>query len=145
VAREIVQGLGLRSFYPRVTACPGCGRTSSSRFQELAQDVQGFLQRRMPDWQAAGLVGVESMKVAVMGCVVNGPGEARGADIGISLPGSGETPAAPVYADGQKIETLKGDDLGPRFLQILEAYVRRRYAPGPATTQAGSNLTGTRS
>lgn len=145
VAREILQGLGLRDFYPRVTACPGCGRTSSTLFQELAQQVQGYLQRRMPDWQAAGLVGVEAMKVAVMGCVVNGPGEARGADIGISLPGSGESPSAPVYADGEKIETLKGEGLGSRFLELVEEYVRKRYSPGTLTGEGGCAGPGARS
>lgn len=129
IAREILQSLGLRDFHPRVTACPGCGRTTSTLFQELALEVQGYLQRRMPHWLEAGLTGVEGMKVAVMGCVVNGPGEARGADIGLSLPGTGETPSAPVYADGEKIATLKGEDMAQRFLELVEEYVQTRYAP----------------
>ena len=128
VAREILQSLGLRDFAPRVTACPGCGRTSSTLFQELALKVQAYLQERMPEWTRAGCLGVEGMKVAVMGCVVNGPGEARGANIGISLPGTGESPAAPVYADGEKIATLKGEELSTRFLELLEEYVRTRYS-----------------
>lgn len=126
VAQEILQTMGLRAFAPLVTACPGCGRTSSSRFQELAQDIQAHLRTRMPDWRAR-YAGVEGMKVAVMGCVVNGPGESRHADLGISLPGSGERPAAPVFMDGEKRLTLKGDNIAEEFKAILEDYVRRRY------------------
>ncbi len=126
VAQEILQTMGLRAFAPLVTACPGCGRTSSSRFQELAQDIQAHLRTRMPDWRAR-YPGVEGMKVAVMGCVVNGPGESRHADLGISLPGSGERPAAPVFMDGEKRLTLKGDNIAEEFKAILEDYVRRRY------------------
>ncbi len=129
VAREILQSLGLRSFYPRVTSCPGCGRTSSTRFQELAREVQDFLRRRMPQWLADGATGVAGMKVAVMGCVVNGPGEAREAHIGVSLPGTGESPAAPVFADGRKIATLKGEDLAEQFEALVEDYVRTHYHP----------------
>lgn len=131
IAREILQSLGLRHFQPRVTACPGCGRTTSTLFQELALEVQGWLQKRMPEWQREGRVGVETMKVAVMGCVVNGPGEAKGAHIGLSLPGTGESPSAPVYADGEQIALLKGDDLAGRFIQLVEEYVRSHYAPSP--------------
>ncbi len=134
VAREILQGLGLRDFYPRVTACPGCGRTSSTRFQELALEVQDYLHSRMADWAAAGGSGAAGMKVAVMGCVVNGPGEARGANIGVSLPGTGESPAAPVFADGKRVATLKGEDLAEQFLPLIEDYVRSHYCR-PAGTQ----------
>ncbi|RMG30970.1 MAG: flavodoxin-dependent (E)-4-hydroxy-3-methylbut-2-enyl-diphosphate synthase [Gammaproteobacteria bacterium] len=126
VAREILQSMGLRAFVPRVTACPGCGRTSSTFFQELARDVQRYLEERMPEWRTR-YPGVESMKVAVMGCVVNGPGESRHADIGISLPGTGERPVAPVYEDGEKTVTLKGPHIARDFQQRLEAYVARRY------------------
>lgn len=131
ICREILQNLGLRSFTPRVTACPGCGRTTSTLFQELAIEVEGHLKSRMKSWQEAGYDGVESMKVAVMGCVVNGPGEAKGAHIGLSLPGTGEHPSAPVYADGEKVATLKGDakTIASSFLEMVEEYVRTHYAP----------------
>lgn len=131
ICREIIQNLGLRSFTPRVTACPGCGRTTSTLFQELAVLVDTYLKDRMKFWQEKGFVGVESMKVAVMGCVVNGPGEARGANIGLSLPGTGEHPSAPVYADGNKVATLKGDaqDISRQFLEMVEDYVKSHYAP----------------
>ncbi len=131
ICREILQNLGLRSFTPRVTACPGCGRTTSTLFQELAIDVENHLKARMKAWQEAGYEGVESMKVAVMGCVVNGPGEAKGAHIGLSLPGTGEHPSAPVYADGRKVATLKGDAKGiaADFLQMVEDYVESHYRP----------------
>jgi len=135
VAREILQSLGLRSFYPRVTACPGCGRTSSSRFQELAAEVQDFLRKRMPRWLAEGATGVAGMRVAVMGCVVNGPGEAREAHIGVSLPGTGESSAAPVFADGKKVATLKGEDLAPQFLALVEDYVRTHYHPAAGSRE----------
>ena len=126
VAQEILQSLGLRAFTPQVIACPGCGRTSSSFFQELAQDIQRHLRQRMPEWQQSH-PGVAEMTVAVMGCVVNGPGESKHADIGISLPGSGEVPVAPVYVDGEKTVTLKGDGIASEFTGIIEDYVQRRY------------------
>jgi (E)-4-hydroxy-3-methylbut-2-enyl-diphosphate synthase len=131
ICKEILQGLGLRAFQPRVTACPGCGRTTSTLFQELAIQVEDRLKIRMADWKQQGYAGVESMKVAVMGCVVNGPGEAKGAHIGLSLPGTGETPSAPVYADGHKVATLKGtsDEIAGRFLEMVEDYVQSHYAP----------------
>jgi (E)-4-hydroxy-3-methylbut-2-enyl-diphosphate synthase len=126
VAQEILQSMGLRSFTPTVVACPGCGRTSSSLFQELAQEIQEYLRRQMPLWKER-YPGVEEMTVAVMGCVVNGPGESKHANIGISLPGTGETPAAPVYVDGEKSVTLKGEGIAQEFQQIVEQYVERRY------------------
>ncbi len=126
VAQEILQSMGLRSFSPTVVACPGCGRTSSGLFQELARDIQDYLRRQMPLWKER-YPGVEEMTVAVMGCVVNGPGESRHADIGISLPGTGETPPAPVYEDGEKTTTLKGEGIAREFQQIVERYVERRY------------------
>lgn len=126
VAQEILQTMGLRSFAPMVSACPGCGRTSSDYFQTLAQQIQSYLRNQMPVWKAH-YPGVETMKVAVMGCVVNGPGESKLADIGISLPGTNELPVAPVYVDGQKTITLKGDDIAEQFQQIVERYVDRRY------------------
>jgi (E)-4-hydroxy-3-methylbut-2-enyl-diphosphate synthase len=130
VAQQVLQSMGLRSFLPQVSACPGCGRTTSTFFQEMARDIQGYLVERMPRWRESH-PGVEELRVAVMGCVVNGPGESKHADIGISLPGTFEEPVAPVFVDGQKTETLRGDDIVPRFLGILEAYVERRYpAPG---------------
>ncbi|WP_269901719.1 flavodoxin-dependent (E)-4-hydroxy-3-methylbut-2-enyl-diphosphate synthase [Paenalcaligenes faecalis] len=128
VAQEILQTMGLRAFTPMVVACPGCGRTSSTVFQELANDIQGFLREQMPLWRHE-YPGVETMNVAVMGCVVNGPGESRHADIGISLPGTGETPAAPVYVDGERVITLKGDTIAQEFQQIVLDYVQKRYAP----------------
>jgi (E)-4-hydroxy-3-methylbut-2-enyl-diphosphate synthase len=126
VAQELLQSLGLRDFMPLVTACPGCGRTTSTLFQELARDIQDYIRQQMPSWQQR-YPGSESMTVAVMGCVVNGPGESRHADIGISLPGTGETPVAPVYEDGEKTVTLKGDHIATDFQALLEAYVARRY------------------
>ena len=126
VAQEILQSLHLRSFMPQVIACPGCGRTTSTLFQELAMDIQDYVRARMPEWQ--GLYpGAESLKLAVMGCIVNGPGESKQADIGISLPGTGETPSAPVFVDGQKVATLKGDDLAGQFQVMVEDYVQKRY------------------
>jgi (E)-4-hydroxy-3-methylbut-2-enyl-diphosphate synthase len=127
VAQEILQTLGLRSFVPMVAACPGCGRTTSTVFQELAQDVQDYVRQRMPEWQLAR-VGVEEMTLAVMGCVVNGPGESKHASIGISLPGTGEEPVAPVYVDGERVTTLRGEGIAAEFKQIIEDYVARRYA-----------------
>jgi (E)-4-hydroxy-3-methylbut-2-enyl-diphosphate synthase len=126
VAQEILQTMGLRSFVPMVTACPGCGRTSSTLFQELAQSIQTHLRNQMPTWREQ-YEGVENMTVAVMGCVVNGPGESKLANIGISLPGTGENPAAPVYIDGEKAVTLRGGDLAADFTAIVDDYVARRY------------------
>ncbi|MBI4997172.1 MAG: flavodoxin-dependent (E)-4-hydroxy-3-methylbut-2-enyl-diphosphate synthase [Rhodocyclales bacterium] len=128
VAQEILQTLGLRAFVPMVAACPGCGRTTSTVFQELAQDVQDYVRRRMPEWQLARS-GVEEMTLAVMGCVVNGPGESKHASIGISLPGTGEEPVAPVYVDGERVTTLRGEGIAAEFKQIIEDYVARTYAP----------------
>ncbi len=127
VAQEILQALELRSFTPAVVACPGCGRTSSDYFQQLAQDIQAYLREQMPQWRHR-YPGVENMSVAVMGCVVNGPGESKHANIGISLPGSGETPVAPVYVDGEKTVTLKGDHIAREFQLIIEDYIQRTYA-----------------
>jgi len=126
VALEILQALGLRSFNPSVTACPGCGRTTSTTFQELAKQIDDFLRAQMPLWRASH-PGVERMKVAVMGCIVNGPGESKHADIGISLPGTGEAPAAPVFIDGEKAVTLRGDAIVSEFQQLVESYVRTHY------------------
>ncbi len=135
VAQEILQSLGLRAFAPVVVACPGCGRTSSTFFQELAQKIQAYLREQMPVWRISH-PGVESMQVAVMGCVVNGPGESRHADIGISLPGSGEAPVAPVFVDGERTVTLKGERIAEEFQAIVDDYVRRRYAPKSSEDQA---------
>ena len=134
ICREILQNIGLRNFTPRVTACPGCGRTTSTLFQELAIDVENHLKEKMKFWTEAGYQGVETMKVAVMGCVVNGPGEAKGANIGLSLPGTGEHPSAPVYADGEKVATLKGDakKIAGDFIQMVEDYVKSHYSPEDA-------------
>jgi (E)-4-hydroxy-3-methylbut-2-enyl-diphosphate synthase len=126
VAQEILQTMGLRAFTPLVIACPGCGRTSSTFFQELAESIQSFLRSQMPVWKAS-YPGVESMQVAVMGCVVNGPGESKHADVGISLPGADEAPVAPVFVDGERTVTLKGDRIAQEFQAIVEAYVHRRY------------------
>src|SRR5215831_19078337 len=131
VAQEILQTMGLRSFAPMVTACPGCGRTTSSFFQELADKVQTYLRAEMPAWRAR-YPGVENMTVAVMGCVVNGPGESKMANIGISLPGTGEVPVAPVYVDGEKTVTLKGERVAEEFQQIIAAYVRATYGGEPS-------------
>ena len=130
VAQEILQTMGLRSFAPLVTACPGCGRTTSSFFQELADKIQAYLRAQMPGWRDR-YPGVESMTVAVMGCVVNGPGESKMANIGISLPGTGEVPVAPVYVDGQKTVTLKGERIAEEFQQIVSDYVRATYGGEP--------------
>jgi len=127
VAQQILQSLGLREFAPQVTACPGCGRTTSTFFQHMAEDIQSYIAERMPEWKTRH-PGVESMKVAVMGCVVNGPGESKHANIGISLPGTFEEPKAPVYVDGKLTTTLKGDNIVPEFLRILEDYVASHYA-----------------
>lgn len=129
VAQEILQTMGIRSFTPLVTACPGCGRTTSTYFQELAQKIQAYLREQMPVWRSQ-YPGVENMSVAVMGCVVNGPGESKLANIGISLPGTGEVPVAPVYIDGEKNVTLKGDRIAEEFQAIVDEYVRSHYANG---------------
>ncbi|MDS4026879.1 MAG: flavodoxin-dependent (E)-4-hydroxy-3-methylbut-2-enyl-diphosphate synthase [Candidatus Contendobacter sp.] len=129
VAQEILQAMGLRAFTPAVVACPGCGRTSSDYFQRLAQDIQAYLRDQMPIWRNR-YPGVEGLTVAVMGCVVNGPGESKQADIGISLPGTGEIPVAPVYVDGEKTVTLKGEGIAAEFQRIVEDYVVRRYGTG---------------
>jgi (E)-4-hydroxy-3-methylbut-2-enyl-diphosphate synthase len=131
VAAEILQSLGLRSFNPSVTACPGCGRTTSTTFQELTKQIDDFLRAQMPVWKAK-YPGVEGLKVAVMGCIVNGPGESKHADIGISLPGTGEAPAAPVYIDGEKAMTLRGEGIAQEFHKIVESYIERRF--GAVTT-----------
>ncbi len=127
VAQEILQTIGLRSFTPLVTACPGCGRTTSTVFQELAEDIQAYVRNQMPIWREQ-YPGVESMTLAVMGCIVNGPGESKHANIGISLPGTGETPAAPVFIDGEKVMTLRGDTIGSDFKSILNDYVKTHYS-----------------
>ncbi|MCB2053428.1 MAG: flavodoxin-dependent (E)-4-hydroxy-3-methylbut-2-enyl-diphosphate synthase [Geminicoccaceae bacterium] len=131
LCQEVLQSLGLRSFAPQVTACPGCGRTTSTVFQELAERIENFLQRQMPLWRSK-YPGVETLDVAVMGCIVNGPGESKHADIGISLPGTGESPTAPVFIDGHKATTLRGPHIAEEFQRIVEDYVARRFAPGPA-------------
>ena len=139
VAQEILQTMGLRAFTPMVIACPGCGRTTSTYFQQLAQDIQSYLRHRMPEWRRTH-EGVEEMNVAVMGCVVNGPGESKHANIGISLPGTGERPVAPVYEDGEKTVTLKGDDIAGEFQRLVDTYVARRY-PRRAAPPDGVSLT----
>ena len=126
VAQELLQTMGLRNFTPMVIACPGCGRTTSTYFQELADDIQTYLRSRMPHW-AKEFAGAEAMHVAVMGCIVNGPGESKHANIGISLPGTGESPVAPVFEDGVKVATLRGDGIAEEFKARLEAYVARTY------------------
>ena len=138
VAQQILQSLGLRNFAPQVTACPGCGRTTSSFFQHMAEDIQTYLREQMPMWKQSH-PGVETMNVAVMGCVVNGPGESKHANLGISLPGTFEEPKAPVYVDGKLFTTLKGDRIVQEFLVILEEYVARTYpTPAPAPALAGA-------
>ncbi|KRT59867.1 flavodoxin-dependent (E)-4-hydroxy-3-methylbut-2-enyl-diphosphate synthase, partial [endosymbiont of Ridgeia piscesae] len=129
VAQELLQSMGLRAFTPMVVACPGCGRTTSTLFQQLAGEIQSYLRQQMPLWRQSHS-GVEEMSVAVMGCVVNGPGESKHANIGISLPGTGENPSAPVYVDGEKHSTLKGEDIAGQFKQILNEYVEQRYPAG---------------
>ena len=126
IAAEILQALELRSFVPSVTACPGCGRTTSTSFQELTQQIERFLRDQMPIWRNR-FPGVEKLKVAVMGCIVNGPGESKQADIGISLPGTGEAPIAPVYIDGEKRMTLRGESIAQEFQEIVENYVQARF------------------
>ena len=137
VAQELLQTMGLRSFTPLVTACPGCGRTTSTYFQELAQRIQEYLRTQMPAWKRS-YPGVEEMKVAVMGCVVNGPGESKHADIGISLPGTNETPAAPVYVDGERVVTLKGDRIAEEFQQLVDQYVKDNFSPGATRRRAAA-------
>ncbi|WP_199272089.1 flavodoxin-dependent (E)-4-hydroxy-3-methylbut-2-enyl-diphosphate synthase [Paraburkholderia acidiphila] len=132
VGQEILQTMGLRSFTPMVIACPGCGRTTSTLFQELASQIQGYLRAQMPVWRDE-YPGVETMNVAVMGCIVNGPGESKHANIGISLPGSGENPAAPVFIDGEKVKTLRGERIAEEFQQIVSDYVARKYGKAEAT------------
>jgi (E)-4-hydroxy-3-methylbut-2-enyl-diphosphate synthase len=130
VAQQVLQSLGLRSFMPQVAACPGCGRTTSTFFQEMAHAITEHLRMRMPEWRATR-PGVEDLTVAVMGCVVNGPGESKHADIGISLPGTFEAPVAPVFVDGRLHDTFRGEDIVERFIALLEDYVDRRFgAPG---------------
>ena len=131
VAQEILQTMGLRTFVPIVAACPGCGRTTSTVFQELARDVETMIRERMPEWRR-NYPGVEALNLAVMGCIVNGPGESKHADIGISLPGTGEQPAAPIFIDGKKAMTLRGPRIAEEFKQIVEDYIARRFAPGGA-------------
>jgi (E)-4-hydroxy-3-methylbut-2-enyl-diphosphate synthase len=136
VALEILQSLGLRTFNPSVTACPGCGRTTSTTFQEMAKQIDDFLRAQMPLWRAK-YPGVEGLKVAVMGCIVNGPGESKHADLGISLPGTGEAPAAPVYIDGEKALTLRGDAIATEFQALVEKYIEDRFGhAGPANARA---------
>jgi (E)-4-hydroxy-3-methylbut-2-enyl-diphosphate synthase len=129
VAQELLQTMGLRSFMPLVAACPGCGRTTSTVFQELANDIQTFIREQMPQWKAR-YPGVETLNVAVMGCIVNGPGESKHADIGISLPGTGEQPAAPVFIDGKKAATLRGPTIAAEFKQMVVDYIERRFGGG---------------
>jgi (E)-4-hydroxy-3-methylbut-2-enyl-diphosphate synthase len=128
-AQELLQTMGLRSFMPVVAACPGCGRTTSTVFQELAKDVQDMIRERMPEWRQ-NYPGVEALNFAVMGCIVNGPGESKHADIGISLPGTGEQPAAPVFIDGKKAMTLRGPNIAAEFKQIVEDYIAKRFGAG---------------
>jgi (E)-4-hydroxy-3-methylbut-2-enyl-diphosphate synthase len=132
VAQQILQSLGIRSFTPQVTACPGCGRTTSTFFQKMAEDIQAYTREQMPIWKTK-YSGVEEMKLAVMGCIVNGPGESKHANIGISLPGTFEEPKAPVYVDGRLFTTLKGDDIVPQFIKILNEYVETHYGAKEAT------------
>ena len=139
IASEILQALGMRSFNPSVTACPGCGRTTSTTFQELTQQIDDFLRAQMPVWRTK-YPGVEKLKVAVMGCIVNGPGESKHADIGISLPGSGEAPAAPVYIDGEKSVTLRGDNIAQEFHAIVENYIEKRFGKTTAEVARPSSL-----
>ena len=134
VCQEILQSLGLRSFAPEVSACPGCGRTTSTFFQELAQKIQRYLDVKMPVWKSQ-YPGVETLKIAVMGCIVNGPGESKHADIGISLPGTGESPVAPVFIDGEKAHTLRGDNIAEEFQELVEGYILRRYSNSNTETQ----------
>ena len=140
VAQEILQTMGLRAFTPMVTACPGCGRTTSTFFQQLASDIQSYVRDQMPVWREQ-YDGVESMTLAVMGCVVNGPGESKHANIGISLPGTGESPAAPVYEDGVKTVTLRGDNIAAEFRELVDRYIARSYTPKQGTALAEPSRT----
>ena len=126
VAQEILQTMGLRAFKPMVIACPGCGRTTSTVFQELGQEIEEFIRTRTPEWRN-NYSGFKNLQLAVMGCIVNGPGESKHADIGISLPGTGELPAAPVFIDGKKVKTLRGDDISSQFKAIVENYIEKRW------------------
>ncbi|MBW3552009.1 MAG: (E)-4-hydroxy-3-methylbut-2-enyl-diphosphate synthase, partial [Gemmatimonadetes bacterium] len=135
VAQQVLQSMGIRSFAPQVTSCPGCGRTTSTFFQKMAEDIQAYTRDMMPEWRTR-YPGVEELKLAVMGCVVNGPGESKHADIGISLPGTFEEPKAPVYVDGELYTTLKGDRLVEEFLEILDGYIARRWGSGREATVA---------
>ena len=137
IASEILQALGLRTFVPSVTACPGCGRTTSTTFQELTKQIDDFLRAQMPVWRKQ-YPGVEALKVAVMGCIVNGPGESKHADIGISLPGTGEAPAAPVFIDGEKRMTLRGDNIAVEFQQVVENYIEKRFGVNSERTESAS-------
>ena len=137
VAQEILQTMGLRSFVPIVAACPGCGRTTSTVFQELASEIQGYVRERMPEWRRS-IRASRTLNLAVMGCIVNGPGESKHADIGISLPGTGEAPAAPVFIDGKKAMTLRGANIAAEFKAIVEDYVARRYAASADENASGS-------
>jgi len=139
VGQEILQTMGLRSFAPMVTACPGCGRTTSTVFQELAQDIQRYLRSQMLVWREQ-YVGVEEMDVAVMGCIVNGPGESKLANIGISLPGTGETPSAPVYVDGEKTVTLRGENIAEEFQKIVDDYVANKYPKRAASDKPAKRI-----
>jgi (E)-4-hydroxy-3-methylbut-2-enyl-diphosphate synthase len=129
VAQELLQTMGFRTFVPLVAACPGCGRTTSTTFQELARSIQDFIREEMPSWKSR-YPGVESLNVAIMGCIVNGPGESKHADIGISLPGTGETPAAPVFVDGKKFRTLRGPNIATEFKAMVIDYIDQRYGGG---------------
>jgi len=140
VAQDILQSLGLRSFAPEVAACPGCGRTTSTVFQQLAQDIETHLRTSMPEWRAR-YPGVEALNVAVMGCIVNGPGESKHADIGISLPGTGEQPAAPVFIDGKKAMTLRGPNIADEFKALVADYIEQRFGSGGDTNKI-SNVRG---
>ena len=136
VAQELLQSMGFRSFVPLVAACPGCGRTTSTTFQELARDIQDFIREEMPEWKRR-YPGVETLTVAVMGCIVNGPGESKHADIGISLPGTGEAPAAPVFIDGKKVATLRGPGAAAEFKQMVLDYIERRFGQGHRPQRRG--------
>ena len=136
VAQEILQTMGFRTFVPLVAACPGCGRTTSTVFQELARDIQSHIRESMPAWKVK-YPGVEALNVAVMGCIVNGPGESKHADIGISLPGTGETPAAPVFIDGKKAMTLRGEGIATEFQALVENYIEKRFGT-PAIAELSS-------
>jgi (E)-4-hydroxy-3-methylbut-2-enyl-diphosphate synthase len=143
VAQQILQTMGFRTFVPIVAACPGCGRTTSTLFQEMAQDIQGHLIAKMPEWRKT-YPGVEALNVAVMGCIVNGPGESKHADIGISLPGTGESPAAPVFIDGKKAMTLRGPTLAQDFMLLVQDYIEKRFGHGGAKTEAAATSTSRR-